>query len=117
MYRLQPLFDRKKLKIFIRKYEEGPPLSFYLNRICEVFEHVSDILHPVRKRILWPSVYPDFVLERIQFVTGSSTNFGLRIEWPLDVYVKLFSGSFRRYDYVNTLQVGIEQDTSRVPLH
>ena len=42
---------------------------------------------------------------------------GLIIEWPLDFFVKLFFGHFRRYDYVNTLLEGIEQDTSGVPLY
>ena len=114
--RLQPLLDGKKLEILIRQYEETPSLSFYLNHICKAFEHAFDILHPVRKGMLPLYLYPDFVQERIQFVTGSSM-FGRRIQWPLDFFVKLFFGHFRRYDYINTLQVGIEQDTSGVPLY
>lgn len=117
IYRLQPHLDEKKLKTFIRKYEETPPLSFYLNRICKAFEYAFDTLLPVRNGRLWrferPFLYPEFVKERIEFLTGRST----MIEWPLDFFVKLFFGHFRRYDYVNTLLVGIEQDTSGVPLY
>ena len=117
IYRLQPHLDEKKLKIFIRKYEETPPLSFYLNRICKAFEYAFDTLLPVRNGRLWrferPFLYPEFVKERIEFLTGRST----MIEWPLDFFVKLFFGHFRRYDYLNTLLVGIEQDTSGVPLY
>ena len=101
IYRLQLLLDEKKT--FIRQYEETPPLSFYLNRICRALEHAFDTLHPVRKR-LSSLFYYDFVLERIRFVTGS---FKIS-DWPLDFLVKLFFGHFRRYDYVNTLQIGIE---------
>jgi len=118
-YRLQPGLDGKKLKILIRQYEETPPLSFYLNNICTVFERAFDVLLPVRKgrlsRFENHFFYPEFVKERIKFVTGSSTIIGLRTEWPLDFFVKLFFGHFRRYDYVNILQVGMEQDTSGFP--
>ena len=121
IYRLQPHLDEKTLKIFIRKYEETPPLLFYLTRICEAFEHAFDTLLPVRNKRLWRFErlfsYPKFVKERIKFLTGRSTIIGLIIEWPLDFFVKLFFGHFRRYDYVNTLLVGIEQDTSGVPLY
>lgn len=116
-YRFQPLLNRKKLKILIQQYEETPPLSLYLNLICNDFRHAFDILHPVRKgglsRFEHLFGYPDFVHERIKFVTGSTMIF----DWPLDFFVKLFFGHFRRYDYVNTLQVGIEQVTSGVPLY
>ena len=123
MYRLQPLFDTKKLKTLIRHYEETPTLSFYLSRICNAFERALDILHPVRKgrlsrfEHLFQS-YPKFVNERIKFITGirSSPIIDLFIDWPLDFFVKLFFGRFRRYDYVNTFQVGTEQDTSGIPL-
>jgi len=115
IYRLQPLLDGKKLKILARQWEETPPLSVYLNEICQVFKYAFDILHPVRKGKLSLYLYPYFIRERIQFVTGNSF-FGVGIEWPLDFFVKLFSGHFRRYDYINTLQVGVEQDTSGVPL-
>jgi len=111
---LQPLLDGKKLKIHARQYEETPPLSVYLNEICQVFKYAFDILHPVRKGRLSLYLYPSFIRERIQFVTGNSF-FGVRIEWPLDFFVKLFFGHFRRYDYINTLQVGVEQDISGVP--
>ena len=53
IYRLQPHLDEKTLKIFIRKYEETPPLLFYLSRICEAFEHAFDTLLPVRNKRLW----------------------------------------------------------------
>lgn len=116
-YRLEPLLNGKKLKNLIRQYEKTPPLSFYLNRICDDFKNAFDILHPARKerlsRFEHLFEYPDFVQERIKFVTGSTMIF----EWPLDFFVKLFFGHFRRYDYVNTLQVGIEQETSGVLLY
>ena len=115
IYRRQPLLDDgKKLKILTRQFEENPPLSFYLNVICQVFKYAFDTLHPVRKGRLSLYLYPYFIRERIQFVTRNSF-FGVRIEWPLDFFVKLFFGHFRRYDYINTLQAEIEQDTSGVP--
>ena len=121
IYSLQRRLDETKLKMFIRKYEETPPLLFYLYRICEAFKHAFDILLPIRKGRLFRFdnrfLYPTFVKDRITFLTGRSTIIGLKTGWPLDFFVKLFFGHFRRYDYVNTLLVGIEQDTSGVPLY
>lgn len=122
----RPLLDGQKLKILIRQYEETPPLSLYLSQICRDFQFafVTYIAHHIRSRKLFLggySKYPDFVNERIKMLTDSSPtvhateSFPYGIEWPLEFFVNLFFGHFRRYDYVKTLQVGIEQGTY-VPL-
>lgn len=115
IHRLRPLLDGKKLEVLIRQYEEGPPLSLYLNAICKVLKHAFDILHPVRNGALSLYLYPYFIQERIQFFTGSLI-FGVGNEWPLDFFAKLYFDHPRRYDYINILQVGAEQDSSGVPL-
>ena len=57
---------------------------------------------------------PEFVKERIEFFTGWSTIIGFQTELFMKFF---FYGHFLRYDYVNTLLVGIEQDTSGVSLY
>lgn len=37
--------------------------------------------------------------------------FYLTVEWPLEIFVNRFFGHFERYDYLKTLQVGVEEDT------
>lgn len=50
--RLQPLLNGKKLDTLVRQYEQTPPLSLYLNQICQAFEDAFDILHHTRKERL-----------------------------------------------------------------
>lgn len=122
--RFQPLLNGTKLKILIRRYEENPSLSLYLYQICSDFRRTfGGLLHHFGRQKLSASesslVYPDFIDERIfKIATRKSLQmlrpselFHLTVEWPLKLFFNLFFGDFRRYDYLKTLLVGIEQDT------
>ena len=114
----QPLLNGKKLKILVRRFEENLYLSLYLDHICDDFRRAfSGILnHAGRFRALESfQGYPEFVNERIKSITGSTLPypqfFHFTVEWPLEIFVNRFIGHFERYDYLKTLQVGVEEDT------
>ena len=109
----QPLLNGKKLKILIRQFEENPSLSLYLDHICDSFRRAfSGILGHARRFRALESFqgYPEFVTERIKTITGSDWPHP-GVEWPLEIFVNRFFGHFERYDYLKTLQVGVEEDT------
>ncbi len=123
--RFQPLLNGTKLKILVRQYEENPSLSPYLYQICRVFLLAfSGLVEHVRGGRLTNFEdfhgYPSFVNERVGVLTSRTWNlpefFHFTVDWPLEIFVNLFIGDFRRYDYLKTLQVGIKQDTN-VPLY
>ena len=122
------------MEIFILCYEETPPLSFYLNVICDDVRGIfrNYILHHARRRYDTAYLggyfsYPDFVIERQTSIASYTTLSGDAIQlmewplewplyWPLEFLVNHSFGFFRRYDYVKTLQVGLEHRT-HVPLY
>lgn len=114
----QTLLNGKKLKILVRQFEENPSLSLYLHHICDTFRRAfSGILGHARRFRALESFqgYPEFVNERIKTITGSAWShpefFHFTVEWPLEIFVNRFFGHFERYDYLKTLQVGVEEDT------
>ena len=125
--------DAKDMEVLIQQYENSLPL-FYLNDMCPGMQFVltSNLLHHLQnlkaseiiyKRRFWNRL-PDFVSERTKtFTVGSfseqlAASFNLLFEnWPLEFLVKrLFAGSYRQYDYLWTLHVGIERST-HIPLY
>ena len=114
----QPLLNGKKLKILVRQYEENPSLSLYLDHICDNFRRgFTGIQGHARGFRAFESLqgYPEFVNERIKTITGSTWHnleiFEFMVDWPLEIFVNRFFGHFQRYDYLKTLQEGVEEDT------
>lgn len=112
-YKLKPFFGAKTaLKTHPRQYEEKFPY-FYLTSICENICYVLrsafyNKRSPLDFTFHWDELYgtPSFVSERLNTLSGSSTNTLNRLgpEWPLEFLLKRFHGVFSQYDYLGTLQ-------------
>lgn len=117
------LLYAQKLNVLIQEYEKTSP-HFYLKSICEgfdfVFRNYLSHMERISPRVIFHGSErigrPSFVNERIKILTGRSSmtlQFSILSNgMPLEFLVKrFFSGVFRRYDYLRTLNVGIEPYT------
>ena len=117
------ILDTEKLKSLIRHKET--PSSLYLISICQDFgilfrEYMSH--HRLKSGMLSKFRVPDFVIERMTTSTersSTSRDYDLfrmdEIVWPLKFLLKRSLGLFQKYNYLKTLQEGINERT-RVPL-
>ena len=127
--KIRPLWVDKKLTDLMQQYVQSPPL-FYLYMICTDFRFTITnyfLYHAKKSRFSTLLSYgccfghSDFFKERIALSAGNcliknSLDAFFVCDWPLEFFVKLAIGSFRRYNYLKTLQVGMEEGT-QVPLY
>ena len=114
--------DDRRSKRLIERYEKSNP-DWYYSLICSSLRHVFQIhLH----YYLWndagiellalynPNNSSEFIRERMGWTADQlDTNDTV---WPFDFLVKFSLGLYRKYDYLNVLNVGLEPRT-RIALH
>ena len=119
----RPIFmDDRRLKRLIERYEKSSP-DWYLNQICIYFKHVFQrhLLYyswndtDIELRALYkPYNSSEFIRERMGW-----TGYQVDIDgsgWSFDFLVKFSLGLYRKYDYLNVLNVGFEPRT-HIALH
>ena len=112
----RPFFlDESKCEELIRLYEDSTPI-WYLNNICFRLEHVFQfyLLHysnnaDYAELRTFFHKYPIFVKERMGWTVNQLS--GHSGSWPLEFLVKFSLGSYRQYDYLKVLNVGLEPKT------
>ena len=112
----RPYFlDDRQLKRLIKQYQESIP-TWYLGVICFSFENVfqKHILYYLENAtyiefsLLYHS-YPNFIRWRMGWTADQLS--GYSGSWPFDFLVKFSLGLYRKYDYLNVLNVGLEPRT------
>ena len=119
----RPIFmDDRRSKRLIERYEKSSP-DWYLSHICLSFEYLfqchlwyylSNETY-IEFQVLY-TLYNSskFVRERMEWTADQlETDRGI---WPFNFLVKLFLGLYRKYDYLNVLNVGLEPRT-HIALH
>ena len=116
-YKLKPFLNATTaMKTHPRQYEKITPF-FYLFTICEdIWSALVDYKHGKLTSLDYTfhldellSRFSHFVSERLNILTGSSSNtmnlFDSLIgkEWPLEFFIKRFYGAFSQYDYLKIL--------------
>jgi len=118
-YRLY-FVDERLSKQLIKQYQESIPI-WYLGNICFSFENAfqGHLLYYLGNttytefNVLYHS-YPNFIRWRMGWTVDQLS--GHSGSWPFDFLVKLSLGLYRKYDYLNVLNVGLEPRT-HVALH
>lgn len=114
----RPIFmDDKRSKELIKRYEKSSP-GWYLSEICFSLQHVfwSHLLYYslndtyIESLALYnPNNSSEFIRERMGWTADQLDTRGT--VWPFDFLVKFSLGLYRKYDYLNVLNVGLEPRT------
>ena len=119
----RPIFmDDRRSKRLIELYEKSSP-DWYLSQIYFSLEHVfrNHLLYyslndtDIELLALYaPYNSSEFIRERMGWTADQLNTHGTA--WPFDFLVKFSLGLYRKYDYLNVLNVGLEPRT-RIALH
>lgn len=114
----RPIFvDDKRSKELIERYEKSSP-GWYLSQICFSLQHVfwSHLLYYslndtyIESLALYnPNNSSEFIRERMGWTADQLDTRGT--VWLFDFLVKFSLGLYRKYDYLNVLNVGLEPRT------